>query len=414
MTSAKLFILGEERELLWTNTNYYRSTRADGSPTSDVEGGFLTLSFVSQENDHVFWHNMTKEVEEETERMTKGEVHFYKKGDEDIPIRKYKFNDAYLIVYSEVFYANGTENMHSVLTLSPAIQDYGTELVKYWNKSWIPPSEPVYYVPKQEKKEDRVVYINGHFYNKDGTFEGKVNEPDFEGSVDDVYVCDGKSTQKDKNGNENLTYNNTKLLKENNVNITHEKFINLASTVYGESSAYRGNIGIEKELTLEMFAIASVHKVNKIAYGFNSEQAKLFRNTNIEKRNGTKKQLAVGAIIFSLTSDLDASNGATMWDGAEQAAFEETDDRYSTGIFEIHMNTMGWTISDEHYEKWKEGVERLGASFKIPKEKYTPGENPKNKYSTSGTIALESTAVYLGTIFWKELKPRKKKPNEKE
>lgn len=53
-------------------------------------------------------------------------------------------------------------------------------------------------------------------------------------------------------------------------------------------------------------------------------------------------------------------------------------------------------------------------AFKIPKEKYTPGKNPKNKYSTSGTIALESTAVYLGTIFWKELKPRKKKPNEKE
>jgi hypothetical protein len=264
------------------------------------------------------------------------------------------------------------------------------------------------------KFDDRIINVNGHFYNKDGTFEGKINEPDFEGSVEDVYVCDGKSTQKNKNGNDLVTYNNTKLLKENDVKITHEKFINLASTVYGESSAYRDNVGIEKELTFEMFAIASVHKVNKIAYGANSEQAKLFKSTNIEERNGTKKQLAIGAIIFSLTSDLDPSNGATMWDGAEQAAFEETDSRYSTGNFEIHMNTMGWTISDEHYEKWKNGVERLGGSFKIPKNKYTPGKNPNNKYSTSETIALESTAVYLGTIFWKELKPRKKKPNEKE
>jgi hypothetical protein len=228
-----------------------------------------------------------------------------------------------------------------------------------------------------------------------------------------VYVCDGKSTKKDKNGNESLTYNNTKLLKENEVNITHDKFINLASTIYGESSAYRGNIEIETELTNEMCAIACVHKVNKIAFGANSDQAKIFRNTNIEERNGTKKQLAVRAIIFSLTSDLDVSNGATMWDGAEQAAFDETDDRYSTGKIEIHMNTMGWTISDEHYEKWKKGVEKLGASFKIPKEKYTPGKNPKNKYSTSQTIALESTAVFLGTIFWKELKSRKNKPNEK-
>jgi hypothetical protein len=122
----------------------------------------------------------------------------------------------------------------------------------------------------------------------------------------------------------------------------------------------------------------------------------------------------VAGVIFSLTSDSDTSNGATMWDGAEQASFEETNDKYSTGSFEIHMNTMGWTISDEHYEKWKKGVEKLGGSFKIPQEKYNPGKNPKNKYSTAGTIALESTAVYLGTIFWKELKTRKKKPNEKD
>jgi hypothetical protein len=236
MTTAKLFILGEERELLWINTNYHRYTAANGSPTSDVEGGFLTLSFVAQENDDVFWHNMTKEVEKETDRMEKGEVHFYNKGDEDLPIRKYKFSDAYLIEYSEVFDAYGTENMHIVLTISPAIQDYGAELVKYWNKSWIPPSEPVYCIPKKEE-EDRIVYINGHFYNKDGTFEGKIDEPDFEGSVDDVYVCDGKSTQKDKNGNESLTYNNTKLLKENNINITHEKFINNSYLIHHEASA---------------------------------------------------------------------------------------------------------------------------------------------------------------------------------
>lgn len=262
------------------------------------------------------------------------------------------------------------------------------------------------------KLEDRIINVNGHFYNNDGTFEGKIDEPDFQGSVNDVYVCDGKSTQKDKNGNDFVTYNNTRLLRDKDLNIEHEKFINFASTVYGESSAYRDNVTIEEELTLEMRAIASVHKINKIAFGFNSDQAKLFRKTDIEKRNNSKKQLAVEAIIHSFTSDQDASNGATMWDGAEQAAFEEKDDRYSTGNFEIHMNTMGWTISDEHYKKWKEGVEKLRASFKAPQEKYTPGKNPNNRYSTADTIALESTAVYLGTIFWKELKKRKQKPKK--
>lgn len=160
MTSAKLFILGEKRELLWINTNYYRSTRADGSPTSDIEGGFLSLSFVSQENDDVFWHNMTKDIEKQTDRMEKGEVHFYKKGDEDIPIRKYKFSDAYLIEYSEVFYAQGTENMQIVLTISPAIQNYGNgrELIKHWQVSRVP-TKPVYYIPKKEEKETRVKTI---------------------------------------------------------------------------------------------------------------------------------------------------------------------------------------------------------------------------------------------------------------
>ncbi|MEN2489574.1 hypothetical protein AAYQ05_17355 [Flavobacterium sp. B11] len=261
--------------------------------------------------------------------------------------------------------------------------------------------------------EDQIVYVNGHFYNKDGTFEGKINEPDFEGSVEDVYVCDGKSTQKNKNGDDFVTYNNAKILKENDVNITHKKFISSSSTIYGESSAYRNNIGFITELSMEMFAIASVHKINKIAYGIDSDQAKLFRKTEIEKRNSTKMQLAIGALIYSLTSENDASNGATMWDGAEQAQFLESDDRFSTGKFEIHMNTMGWTISDEHYKKWKDGVEKLGGTFNVPQEKYSPGINPQNRFSTSETIALESTAVYLGTIFWKELKLRKKKPREK-
>jgi len=160
MRSAKLFILGEERELLWTYMDYYKYIAADGSPTSDLQGGLLRLCFVSQESDDVFWHNMIKKVDKETERMEKGEIHFYSKGDEDIPIRKYKFSDAYLIEISETFYAYGTENMQTVLTISPAIQNYGFEydLVKHWQVSKIP-TAPVYYTPKEEKKQTRVKTI---------------------------------------------------------------------------------------------------------------------------------------------------------------------------------------------------------------------------------------------------------------
>lgn len=159
--------------------------------------------------------------------------------------------------------------------------------------------------------------------------------------------------------------------------------------------------------------IASVHKVNKIAYGFNSEQAKLFRNTNIEKRNGTKKQLAVGAIIFSLTSDLDASNGVTMWDGAEQTHLPKDEDSSSNGTFMFKVNIMGWEITDELYEKWKLIVSsKFGSTyFNVPQKKYAVNNygGMKNK----DRIRLKSVAQYGLTMFWKEVDIIKPKENEK-
>ena len=386
-----------ERDLLWVDTNYYRYVARDGSPSSNLEGGLLRLSFVSQESDDIFWHNMVKKVDKETERMEKGEIHFYSKGNEDSAIRKYKFNDAYLVEFSEIFHSWGTENMQIILTISPAIQNYGysQDFVKHWQVSSLP-TQPTYYQPKQET-EDRIIYINGHFYNKDGTFEGKINEPDFEGSVEDVYVCDGKSTQKSKNGNDLVTYNNTKLLKENDVKITHEKFINLASTVYGESS-FPYLKKDDEILKFEMFSIASVnYNYKETAFGENSTAAKDFRKRTIEERNNTKMQLAISAIINALTGGTDYSNGARYWDGKEQALYSEDDDRIrdEDKKYVIHMNTRGWSILDEHYKNWKEAI---GSSFQAPQMKYSPSGVNKDK------ITYESTAVWGRTIFWKDVK----------
>ncbi|WP_456311930.1 hypothetical protein [Pseudomonas shirazensis] len=164
------------------------------------------------------------------------------------------------------------------------------------------------------KLEDRIINVNGHFYNKDGTFEGKINEPDFEGSVNDVYVCDGKSTQKDKNGNDFVSYNNAKLLKEKDSNVNHEKFIFSASIAYGECSL-EYNIDVK----LELFAIAYVnfkHSKN-VAYGKDSAGAISFRKKENEKRNGTVMQTAISAVINALTNGTDYSNGADSWDGVD-------------------------------------------------------------------------------------------------
>jgi hypothetical protein len=58
------------------------------------------------------------------------------------------------------------------------------------------------YVPRiREKREEKVAelkYLNGHFYNIDGTFSGKVEDKINTGSVNDVYACTGKSKKKDK------------------------------------------------------------------------------------------------------------------------------------------------------------------------------------------------------------------------
>lgn len=78
--------------------------------------------------------------------------------------------------------------------------------------------------------DDRIINVNGHFYNKDGTYEGKINEPDFEGSVNDVYVCDGKSIQKNKNEENYITYNNVESLKTKN-----DVFLRIAGLAYSES-----------------------------------------------------------------------------------------------------------------------------------------------------------------------------------
>ncbi len=45
MTEAKLFILGQEIELLWTEIQYHREVRINGKPSTEVLGGLITLCF---------------------------------------------------------------------------------------------------------------------------------------------------------------------------------------------------------------------------------------------------------------------------------------------------------------------------------------------------------------------------------
>ncbi len=222
-----------------------------------------------------------------------------------------------------------------------------------------------------------------------------------------IYAIDGEylgSNQKTSKSNDSAFlgekdskggFKNLQELTDN-----HTEFIKKASIVYGESSAYKSNM--TDDLRKEMFAIASVLERNSIAYGVNSELAKKFRSTSKEKRNGIKMQYAIAAEINVLTNGFDYSYGADAWDGQEQAMFNSTDYRFSTGIFELHKNTLGWEISDEHYKIW---ARNIGKNFDAPQLSFTPYSDEKfNKYYKEGRINLKSTAVYNKTIFWKTLK----------
>ena len=180
----------------------------------------------------------------------------------------------------------------------------------------------------------------------------------------------------------------------------HNEFITKSSTIYGESSAFRSAKVSQDELKKEMYAIASVLQKNKEAYGVSSKLAKLFRSKSCSDRNNTNMQFAIAALINALNNGHDYSNGADMWDGMEQAMYPSSDNRRSTGRFELHMNTMGWDISQEHYEKWKSSVNSLlgQGKFLAPQKKAAP-DNYGN-YKNKEKMRLKSTAVYNGTIFW--------------
>ena len=224
--------------------------------------------------------------------------------------------------------------------------------------------------------KDYYFSVNGYFIRKDD----KETQNVLIGSDDDGYeplIMDGHAVQ----------YND---------------FVMYASTVYGESSAYRQK-DVDKELEYEMYAIASVFKRNTRAYGKNSDSAKYFRSIGDEGRNRDgRMQTAIAATINAMTGGYDYSYGADMWDGAEQGMFGNDVTSAYVKRYELHMNTMGWEISDEHFKKWKTNI---GKGFNAPQQRYAVKEyvnrkGKKIKNINAGKKRLKSTAVYGRTIFW--------------
>ena len=145
MTYSKLFVLKQEIELIWMDMDYSRRARPNGNVTSKVEGGLLTVCFESIEYSDQILNWMTKESQddthEDTDKMEKGKVCYYGDGMHAPPTKTYEFDDALLVNYTETFDADSENCIQTVITISPGIQNYGVEVLKPWNVSYIPPSE---------------------------------------------------------------------------------------------------------------------------------------------------------------------------------------------------------------------------------------------------------------------------------
>ncbi|RLK02502.1 type VI secretion system tube protein TssD [Tenacibaculum discolor] len=171
---AKLFVCGEERELLSTNLDYNRLTDWNGKPTSALMGGTFTVAFKPEMYDDAFieWilanRNDNKKIRYPFNRyqLRDGKVVFYEDDFGGVELFQYNFQDGVLINYDETF--DNQEGAKVILTISPAMQDYRffnnstdwrkkspTRHIKPWQESFIPPIKEMPYKAKENKETQK-------------------------------------------------------------------------------------------------------------------------------------------------------------------------------------------------------------------------------------------------------------------
>ncbi|MGQ3678893.1 type VI secretion system tube protein TssD [Tenacibaculum discolor] len=171
---AKLFVCGEERELLTTNLNYNRFTDWNGKPTSALMGGTFTVTFEPQMYDDSFaeWIKADRRDNKKISypfnlyKLRDGKVVFYEDDFDGLELFQYNFQDGALIKYHEVF--DNQKGMYVTLTISPAMQDYRffnnntdwrrkslTRYIKNWQESFIPPIKETTYKAKENKEPEK-------------------------------------------------------------------------------------------------------------------------------------------------------------------------------------------------------------------------------------------------------------------
>ncbi|WP_271783476.1 type VI secretion system tube protein TssD [Aquimarina algiphila] len=156
MIVAKLKVFGQEREVVNAEVMYHRMVNhKTGRAGVEPLGGLINLSVLSGQEDDILLRWITHAEKDELCMLTEGELSFHKGALENPSIFQYKFNDAALVEYKEVFTSQGENPMTISLVISPAIQKYKWQThIKHWQESWVPPSEQQPYQSLQNQEEE--------------------------------------------------------------------------------------------------------------------------------------------------------------------------------------------------------------------------------------------------------------------
>ncbi len=145
---AKLFINGEERNVLNSNYVYHQLLDARGKPKANVEGGQISFVVESTGRDSLFHLWMLDDYQ-----VYDGYIRFFKR-DGLTKLFDFEFANCYCVALREQFSATGHDPLKMELTITPGIQRVRDVIFeKVWN-----PSNPFAEVkPVEEDTEPQIL-----------------------------------------------------------------------------------------------------------------------------------------------------------------------------------------------------------------------------------------------------------------
>ncbi|WP_282165446.1 type VI secretion system tube protein TssD [Cellulophaga baltica] len=155
---AKLFINGEQRNVLNGNYVYHQLLDARGKPKANVEGGQLNFVVESTGDDALFHLWMLDDYQ-----MYDGYIRFFKR-DGLSKLFDFEFANCYCVGLREQFSATGHDPLKMELTITPGIQRVRDVIFeKVWN-----PSNPFAEAPVVQEEEEEASISDLYYENADG------------------------------------------------------------------------------------------------------------------------------------------------------------------------------------------------------------------------------------------------------